>query len=146
MNRNPKILVLKRKELSLAALILILGVLFILLILALSGHNKKKQETDSACAVYQPGMYSTFVCLGDNTFEIQVYVDETMINDIRLVNLNDTVSTLYPLMEPTFDDLASQILAEQSTYNLSYSEESRYTSLVLIDAIDASLSKAQLPQ
>ncbi len=51
---------------------------------------------------------------------------------------------MYPLMQPVMDDLAEQILNTQSTENLSYSLETRYTSQSLISAIDRALEKAKV--
>jgi len=41
------------------------------------------------------------------------------------------------------DNLSPQILKNQSTKNISYPSESRYTSSVLIKAVDQALTKAQ---
>ena len=50
---------------------------------------------------------------------------------------------MYPLMEPALDALSSQIYAAQSTENITYEEENKYTSLMLLDAIDKALEKAR---
>ena len=50
---------------------------------------------------------------------------------------------MYPLLQPTFDSLAAQICTKQSLENVSYETESKYTSLVLLEAIRKSLDKAQ---
>ena len=69
---------------------------------------------------------------------------ENNINSVALVNLNDTVETMYPLVKPAMEDLQNQILEKQSTSNIDYSENSQYTSKVLLSAIDDALSKAKL--
>ena len=51
---------------------------------------------------------------------------------------------MYPLMQPVFEDLAKQVCATQSTENLSYSMETRYTSAALINAIEQALHKAEI--
>lgn len=72
-------------------------------------------------------------------------VDETNINDIRIVNLDEAVATMFPLLEPSFDDLANQILKNQSLDNITYSDDNKYTSMVLLNAIKTSLGKAAVP-
>ena len=51
---------------------------------------------------------------------------------------------MYPLLQPTFDSLCQQIYDSQSLDNITYSTESKYTSLVLLEAIKNSLGKASV--
>ena len=51
---------------------------------------------------------------------------------------------MYPLVKPAMEDLQNQILEKQSTSDIDYSENSQYTSKVLLNAIDDALSKAQI--
>ena len=51
---------------------------------------------------------------------------------------------MYPLMEPTLDALSTQICESQSTENITYSEENKYTSMLLLDAINKALDKARI--
>ena len=50
---------------------------------------------------------------------------------------------MYPLMEPTLESLASQIYATQSTENISFGDDNKYTSQLLLQAINAALDKAK---
>ena len=68
-----------------------------------------------------------------------------MINSIRLVNLDEAVATMYPLIQPSFEELADQIIHNQGIDGITYPDESKYTSMVLLDAITNSLEKAQEP-
>ena len=69
-------------------------------------------------------------------------MDEKNINAIRLVNLDEAVTTMYPLIQPSFEDLADQIITNQSLEGITYSDDSKYTSTILLDAITSSLNKA----
>lgn len=89
------------------------------------------------------GVYTTSLVLNDNIVDIEVTVDEANINSIRIVNLDEAVSAMYPLIEPAFEDLASQICENQSLDGITYSDDNKYTSMVLLDAIKASLKKAE---
>ncbi|MEI3280699.1 MAG: hypothetical protein V8R46_08245 [Eubacterium ramulus] len=40
---------------------------------------------------------------------MQVVVDEDHINSVSFVNLNDTVATMYPLMQSSMDNISEQI-------------------------------------
>lgn len=81
--------------------------------------------------------------LGDQTLNVEVMVNKDAIASIQLVNLSDAVATMYPLLQPAFDSLAAQICEQQSLDNISYDADSKYTSLVLLEAIRNSLEKAQ---
>ena len=91
---------------------------------------------------YVPGIYSTALQLGSSTMELQIAVDKNHINSINLTNIDESITTLYPLMRPTLSELSAVILAEQSIENISYSDENRYTSMLLMQAITTTLDKA----
>lgn len=70
-------------------------------------------------------------------------MDKDSITSIRMVNLSDSIATVYPLLEPTLESICEQIYAQQSLDSVTYTSESKYTSLVLLEAIQASLDKAR---
>lgn len=71
-------------------------------------------------------------------------MDANRITSIDLVPLSEAVTTMYPLMQPTLNDLAGQIISNQSTENLTYPSTSRYTSTALLNAINTALDKAKV--
>ena len=73
---------------------------------------------------------------------MEVIVDKNTITSVRMVNLSEAVTTMYPLLEPTFDTICEQIYETQSLDQVTYTTESKYTSLVLLEAIQNSLNKA----
>ena len=95
---------------------------------------------------YVPGIYTSTLLLGAANVELQVAVDKNHINSITLTNLDESVTTLYPLMSPTLSELSAVILSEQSIENVSYGEENRYTSMLLMQAITAALNKATVSE
>ena len=143
MNSKTKIVVLHQKEVIYTAIFILLGILFIFLMLFmfLPGRSDKSNNAPSDAA-YRPGVYTTSVQLGEKTMDIEVYVDENIIHSIRMVNLDESIATLYPLMEPAFENLVTQIYETQSLENITYDSDSKYTSLLLLEAIEASLQKA----
>jgi uncharacterized protein with FMN-binding domain len=50
---------------------------------------------------------------------------------------------MYPLLEPTLESICEQVYENQSLDSVTYTSESKYTSLVLLEAIRNSLNKAQ---
>lgn len=147
MSSKTKIVVLHLKELIYTGIFALLGILFIVLLIIMF-VPKDKEETNTPqtpAETYVPGIYTTSLILNDNAVDVEVIVDETNINDIRIVNLDEAVTTMFPLLEPSFDDLAAQILESQSLENITYSSDNKYTSMVLLNAIKASLDKAAVP-
>ena len=95
---------------------------------------------------YVAGVYTSLsIELNDNTFDVQVTVDSDHINSIELINLSESATAMYPLMEPTLDALAEQIYQKQSTEGNTYEDDNKYTSMLLLEVIKTALSKA-VPQ
>lgn len=140
MSAHTKIVVLRSKELLYTILLLFIGILIILVLLSLFLPSDSVSQ-DSA-ALYVPGVYSTTLQLGNAAAQLQVTVDADHINGIELINLDEAVTTMYPLMEPCLDELTAKVLDQQGLDNVSYSSESKYTSIMLLNAISQSLDKA----
>ncbi len=151
MSAKTKIVVLHRKELVYTGIFCLLGILLIvlLIVLFLPGSGDKKTsdtsvETLSQADLYKPGIYSAELVLGDSSVNLEVIVDAASVTSIRLTDLTEDVTTMYPLLEPTLETISSQLYEGISPDQVSYSSDTRYTSLVLLEAIEASLSKAEI--
>ncbi len=160
MSAKTKIVVLHMKELIYTAVFAALGILFIILLIMMflpgreespasgssaSSGSSSGREPDAADAdsIYIPGVYTTELVLGSQSIDVEVIVDKNSIASIRMVNLNDAITTMYPLLEPTFEAICSQVYELQTLEGVSYAPESKYTSLVLLEAIKSSLNKAE---
>lgn len=146
MSSKTKILVFHMKELIYTGIFVVLGILFIILlaIMFFPGKDDKKGLAGETASLYVPGVYSTSMMLGNHTVDVEVIVDEATIQSVTLKNLDEAVATMYPLIQPAFEDIASQIEENRSIDNITYSEDNKYTSLVLLDAIRSSLDKAAI--
>ena len=144
MSSKTKIFVFHMKELIYTGIFIVLGILFVVLltIMFLPDKNEKKENPAETESAYVPGVYSTALVLGNHTVDVEVMVDENSIQSVQLKNLDEAVTTMYPLIQPSLDELAGQILQKQSLNDITYSEDTKYTSLVLLDAIRSSLEKA----
>ena len=91
---------------------------------------------------YTPGVYTSSFTLGNENLELEVSVSDASIDSIRISNLNETVTAMYPLLQPSLEDLADQICKSQSLDNLTISTDSPYTSQLLVNAIRDALKKA----
>lgn len=161
MSSKTKIVVLHMKEIIYTGIFLALGVLLIIFLIILflpANANSTSSETTpapatetsptpdtavSSSSLYIPGIYNTEIVLNDQVVNVEVIVDQTGISSIQLVNISESVTTMYPLLQPAFDSLTAQIIKTQSLNDITYEQESKYTSLVLLEAIRKSLEKAQ---
>ena len=142
MSSKTKIVVFHTKEVIYTGIFVVLAVVLAVLLFLMFGKNKNADPA-SADAIYHAGVYTSPITLNDNTFDVEVKVDENHINSISLVNLSETTTAMYPLVEPALDALSDQIYTSQSTENITYSEENKYTSMLLLEAIDNALEKAR---
>ena len=113
-----------------------------------NGTSNAASPTSAPTAqnTYVPGIYASTLLLGNMNVELHVAVDKNHINSITLTNLDESVTTLYPLMRPTLNELSAVILSEQSIENISYGSENRYTSMLLMQAITEALDKAAVSE
>ena len=153
MSSKTKIIVLHMKEVVYTTVFLALAILLLVVFLIMFGSAKKESAKIPAAsspgsaesARYPPGIYPSTLALGDQTFDIQVDVEQDRITAISMNNLSETTAAMYPLMEPALDSIASQIYVNQTTEGLIYGEDNRYTSELLVMAIDQALDQARNP-
>ncbi|MCI8506974.1 MAG: hypothetical protein HFJ06_00210 [Lachnospiraceae bacterium] len=141
MGTQTKIVVIKAKEIIYTGIFLVLGILLIVLLINMFGKGKeKKTETTSK---YIPGVYSSTITLGENTLNVAVAVDEDTVSGVNIENLDETVTTMYPLLEPALNEINNQISVVDSVDDITYSKENQYTYIILNQAIKNALEQAQ---
>jgi len=129
------------KEIIYTAVFATLAILLIILLLFMFLPKNKEIRSDEE--KYMPGVYTSTVTLNNTALEVEVTVDESHINSIRFSNLDETVATMFPLIQPAIEDIAEQVYKQQSLENIQYSEDNPYTSQVIINAIEEALKKAE---
>ena len=67
--------------------------------------------------------------------DITVTLDSEHINSITMENVSDAITTMYPLVQPAFEDIADQIVTTPSVENIQFSEDYQYTYTLLYDEI-----------
>ena len=82
--------------------------------------------------------------MSSNPVNIEVVVDHEQIKSISMVNVSEAVTTMYPLISSSLTEIASQIVQNNSTENLVFNDENKYTSIILVNAINTALNKAGL--
>lgn len=140
MSSKTKIVVLHMKEIVYTAIFAVLAIVLVALLIFM--FRPRHKETSADIEKYVPGIYTSTVTLNNTALEVEVTVDESHINSIRFSNLDESVATMYPLIQPTIEDIAEQVYDQQSLENLEYSSEHPYTSQIIAEAIDEALEKA----
>ena len=141
MSSKTKIVVLHMKEIIYTAVFAALAIILILLLVFMFLPKNKESKTNEE--KYMPGVYTSTVTLNNTALEVEVTVDETHINSIRFSNLDESVTTMFPLIQPTIEDIAEQVYDSRSLDNIQLSEDSPYTSQIIVNAIDEALKKAE---
>lgn len=139
---HTKIVVIKLKQIIYGVIFAVLGIILLVLLLALFKSGKKDSGTNEDSAKYKPGVYSSLVTLNDSILNLEVVVDKNHINSVQLINLDEAVTTLYPLVEPSIISIAEQLCNDVDIASIQISEDSKYTQTLLLDAIEQTLEKA----
>lgn len=143
MSSSTKIVVFKLKELVIAGVLALLAVILLVLFIIHITSGAGKKGDDPALSTFTPGVYTASIMLSGNTMDLELTVDPDNIKSIRLVNTAETVETMYPLLSASIKSLEEQVRQKGSTDGITYSADAKYTSLVLINAIDTALDKAR---
>ena len=145
MSSKTRIIVLRMKEIIYTAIFIGLAILLVMLFLFMFRPKKDSVSTaaEPAESRYIPGLYSASIVLGSQNVNVEVAVDRDRIHAITMVPLSDSVTTMYPLMQPALDSLAGQIVETQSLEGIEYPAGSQYTSMALMNAIRTAVEKAE---
>lgn len=144
MGTQTKIVVIKAKEIIYTGIFLVLGILLIVLLISMFG--KEKNEKTETTSKYNPGVYSSTITLGENTLNVSVSVDEDTISGVTIENLDETVTTMYPLLEPALNEINEQISVVESVDDITYSKDNQYTYIILNQAIKNALEQAAVTE
>ncbi len=136
---RTKIVVLHMKEVIYTMIFVALAIVLFIVLFAMFRKDKTTEES----SLYNPGVYTSAITLGDNVLNIEVVVDKERINSISLKNLSEEVATMYPLVQPCMDVISQQIYQMQSLEGITYDENGAYTSEILMKAIKEALAKAK---
>ena len=131
---KTKIIVIQTKELIYTAIFAGLGILLILLLvfMFLPSKSSDDNKTEQTGSTYAPGVYTSQVKLGESTLNLELVVDADQIKSVSLVNLDKSVTTMYPLVKPSLETIEKQLVAGTSLDDIPLSEKSKYTETLLI--------------
>lgn len=151
---STKLIVLKSKELIYTAILLALIIIFVIIMINM--FKDRESSSDSARTVktsapadavtdetrYTPGTYSSQLTLGDNTLSVMVTVDEHYITEVAFKQMDEAVTTMYPLLETALEDINTQLHYMSSVDDITPSGDSSYTTRLILDSIKTALKDA----
>lgn len=151
---STKLIVLKSKELIYTAILLALIIIFVIIMINM--FKDRESSSDSARTVktsapadavtdetrYIPGTYSSQLTLGDNTLSVMVTVDEHYITEVAFKQMDEAVTTMYPLLETALEDINTQLHYVSSVDDITPSGDSSYTTRLILDSIKTALKDA----
>jgi len=139
---KTKIVVIQLKEIIYTVIFAALGILLILLLIFMfSGKDKEDVATDTK--LYKAGVWTTSIPLSDTVINLEVILDEDHIKSVRIVNIDETITTMYPLVEPALEEISAQLNNGVPIDQLQLKDDSKYTQTLLIEAIKVVLEKAK---
>lgn len=143
---KTRIVIIQLKEIIYTAIFVGLGILLILLLVFMFAPDKDDSASLDVKKQYTAGVYTSMVTLNDTALNVEVVVDEDNINSLRIVNIDESITTMYPLLEPSLEKIAKQLYSGVDINDVELSEDSKYTQTLLLDAIKATLDKAVVEQ
>lgn len=154
---KTKIVVFKLKELLLTAALVVFAIAIVILVVAWVSIDKEgtpgvnlssagRDSTETSAPLYYPGVYTTTMEMNDTTIHLELVCDENHINSVRLINLDEAVETMYPLLTPALEDLELQLTLDVPLEELKFTEGSTYTQTILVEAIELTLAKAEVTE
>lgn len=142
---KTKIVIIQLKEIIYTAIFVGLGILLILLLIFMFLPKKESPSTSPNNKQYKAGKYTTQLILNDNTLNLEVVVDRNSIKSVNIVNLDEAITTMYPLVEPALDAIAEQLYNNTDVKDIKLSADSKFTQQLLLDGIELTLDKAIIP-
>lgn len=134
---GTKIVVIKMKELIKKAVFIIIGIVVIGVLIYFFVPKGGKNQ-----AMYEPGTYSAQIILHNSPVRVDVTVNESEIIDIQMTELGQTQEVFYPLLRPTADELALEIIEKQSV-DIEASADKSMTTKIFLDAVNKALENAK---
>lgn len=142
---NTKIVVIKLKQIIYGAIFAILGIILIVLLITLIKSGDDDSTAADDVAKYVPGKYSSVIQLNDTNLNLEVVVDENHINSVQILNIDESITTMFPLIEPSINDISQQLCNDVDISLVEIAEDSKYTQSLLLDAVEQTLAKALVP-
>lgn len=141
---STKIVILRMRELIYTGVFALIAIILLVLMFFMFWGNDSKEEKQEAGVSgvnYQAGIYTKELAFGESTVSLQVSLDTDHIKSVEIVPLDESVTTMYPLMEPAVETISKQLAAGVTPDNIELTEESQYTQEMILNAVEEILAE-----
>ena len=139
---KTKIVVIQLKEIIYTVIFAALGILLILLLIFMF-RDKGDEVASNDTALYTAGVWTSSISLNDMAINLEVVVDKNHINHVSIKNIDEAVTTMFPLVEPSLEAIATQLYNDIPIDQVELMDDKKYTQQLLIEAIKLALDKAK---
>lgn len=140
---KTRIYILQMKTIIYTVLFIVFGLILLLLLIYMFYYRTPKESSSALnTSTYTPGVYSTSILLGEHPVSLEIQVDRSQILSISTAPLEESVMTMYPLLEDCLENITQQLISGKELHEVSYDPAQRYTASILLDAIAFTLEKA----
>jgi cbb3-type cytochrome oxidase subunit 3 len=143
---KTKIVVIQLKEIIYTVIFAALGILLILLLIFMFKPDKKDEAASAETNLYTAGVWNSSIALNDMAINLEVVVDKDHINSVKIKNIDEAITTMFPLVEPSLEAIALQLYNDVPIDQVEVMEDSKYTQQLLIEAIKVALEKAKVTE
>lgn len=140
---KTKIVVIQLKEIIYTVIFAALGILLILLLIFMF-NDKDEEATTTNTNLYKAGVWTSSIALNDMAINLEVVLDENHINAVHIVNIDETITTMFPLVEPSLEAIALQLYDDVPIDQVELENDRMHTQTLLIEAIKVALDKAKV--
>lgn len=140
---KTKIVIIQLKEIVYTAIFVGLGILLILLLVFMFLPKNKDKSVADGSPKYIPGVYTSQVTLGDTSLNVEVVLDENHVNGVSISNLNESITTMYPLVKPALENIKEQLNNDIDIEQFEISPDCQFTEMLLLHAVEGAMEKAK---
>ena len=154
---RTRIVIFQMKEIIYTAVFVGLGILLLVLLFFMfwPGKGKESADTSSPAAIsgskksastssgkYIAGVYSSELTLGESKINLRVSLDKDRVKSVEVVNLKESVETMYPLIKPAVKEISDQLAQDIAPDQVVLSDDSPYTSQLILDTVCQVMNEA----
>lgn len=137
--QHTKFVVVKMRELLKTAVFAVLGVIILVGLITFFLRMGAGEETGQ----YRDGTYEAVVQLGTEQAVVSVEINDGKIAQVTMQEMAESVAVMYPMVESTMDEIAAQVIQNQSAQQVDVSSQQTYSAQVLLDAVAQCLAQAE---
>lgn len=154
---RTRIVIFQLKEIIYTAIFVGLGILLLILLFFMfwpgkgkdtasttspSSISTSKKSADSSSGKYIAGVYSSELTLGESKISLRVSMDQDRVKSVEVVNLKESVETMYPLIKPAVKEISDQLAQNIAPDQVVLSDDSPYTSQLILDTVCQVMNEA----